>query len=135
MADGGMAKGQETEVAELRRRVAGLGSDGTNGQGHCRAHGSEAAGSIVGASNSSPAILANELLAVPRAVKCGSSRLEELNREFLTLITNTFTSGSYAADYSPFVREYLERVRRIEDEGGGDMEQDAEGDAEGEQNK
>ena len=114
-----MAKGQETEVAELRRRVAGLGSDGTNGQGHCRAHGSEAAGSIVGASNSSPAILANELLAVPRAVKCGSSRLEELNREFLTLITNTFESGACAADYSPIVREYLERVREIEEEGDG----------------
>lgn len=80
-----------------------------------------------GASNSAglkttpaPAPSANKFLTTPRGNS--GSRIKELTSEFLALISNTFESGNCATDFSPIMREYMERVRKIEEE---DEEQDA----------
>ncbi|EJK51690.1 hypothetical protein THAOC_29117 [Thalassiosira oceanica] len=63
---------------------------------------------------------ANKFLTTPRGNN--GSKVKELTSEFLALISNTFQSGACAADYSPIMQEYLERVRKIEE---GDDEQGA----------
>ncbi|EJK60326.1 hypothetical protein THAOC_19340 [Thalassiosira oceanica] len=107
-------RGGESPVSDPRVRVATSAAAATRiayvfGTGH--------KGDAAKTTPAPNALRAKKFLAASRGGGRGPSRLEELGREFLELITKTHESGAYAADYSPIMREYARRVREIEEEG------------------